>query len=114
MPSAAPMSGCCWGALFEGFVRRLGSVKDRCRPGAGAEASLDEEGRKDMACPRLPAQDGRVVDGLVVVVPRKEVRVDTEDNIPLQYGILCVRGHVDQIFIMQGEAISDDTRCISF
>jgi hypothetical protein len=54
IPSADPISTCCW-ALF-GLASLEGRVKDRRRPGPRAEAdgiSLDvlDEGREDMASP---------------------------------------------------------------
>jgi hypothetical protein len=56
IPSADPISTCCW-ALF-GLASLEGRVKDRRRPGPRAEAdgiSLDalDEGREDMASPEV-------------------------------------------------------------
>jgi hypothetical protein len=58
IPSAEPISTCCW-ALVGGLASLEGRVKDRRRPEPRAEAdgiSLDvlDEGREDMASPKVP------------------------------------------------------------
>jgi hypothetical protein len=57
IPSAEPISTCCWALV--GLASLEGRVKDRRRPGPRAEAdgiSLEvlDEGREDMASPKVP------------------------------------------------------------
>lgn len=59
IPSAAPISTCCW--ALAGFASLEGRVKDRRRPGPGAEADgislhVLDEGREDMASPKVPGR----------------------------------------------------------
>ena len=57
IPSAEPISTCCWALV--GLASLEGRVKDRRRPGPGAEADgifvdVLDEGREDMASPIVP------------------------------------------------------------